>query len=186
MVNTGKVEQVGITVAAEALKVGENIQTVENVTVMSKVRQVKLPLHVLNAEEIENIGRRLDEKWLRVYSEWAECMLKSDSSKQWLETEIQVIKIGDIILIAEPSEMFVKFSLEVKKRSPYENTFVVGYANDYVGYIPDEEDYERRGGFGGYAATMVPILTNNFPFKPNVGRIIADEMTDLIREANGS
>ena len=186
LVNTGKVEQVGITVAAEALKVGENIRTVENVTVASKVRRVKLPLHVLNAEEIEDIGRRLDEKWLRVYSEWAECMLKSDSSKQWLETEIQVIRIGDIILIAEPSEMFVKFSLEIKKRSPYENTFVVGYANDYVGYIPDEEDYERRGGFGGYAAIMVPILTNNFPFKPDVGRIIADEMIDLIREANES
>jgi len=68
----------------------------------------------------------------------------------------------------------------------YENTFVIDYANDYVGYIPDEEDYKRHGGFGGYAATVVPILTNNFPFMPNVGSVIVNEMMDLIQEVDES
>jgi len=52
--------------------------------------------------------------------------------------------------------------------------------------IPDEEDYKRREGFGGYAATVVPILTNNFPFMPNVGSVIVNEMMDLIQEVDES
>ena len=190
LTHTGKVEQVGITLAAEALKVEEGIQTTGEAAVSSKVRNVRLPLKIPTAEEVmemlERVKRRLDERWVKAYSEWAEHVLSeiNDEPEPSLETEIQVIQVGDIVLAAEPSEMFVKFCLEVKKRSPYKNTFVIGYANDYVGYIPDEEDYKRSGGFGGYAATMVPVLTNNFIFSPNVGRTITEALVDLIQSVN--
>jgi len=187
LTNTGKVEQVGITLAAEALRVEEWIQTTKEAAVSSKVKNVRLPLKIPTAEEVkemlDKVKQRFDKRWVKAYSEWADHVLSkiNDEPEPWLETEIQVIRVGDIVLVAEPSEMFVKFCLEVKKRSPYKNTFVIGYANDYVGYIPDEEDYKRSEGFGGYAATMVPVLTNNFPFSPNVGRIITEALVDLIR-----
>ena len=74
--------------------------------------------------------------------------------------------------------MFVEFCLDVKERSPRKNTFVVGYANDFVGYIPDKEDYERKG----YAAALVPIITGFFPFATDVGKILADTIVDLIKQ----
>ena len=48
-----------------------------------------------------------------------------------LDTEVQVLKIGDIVLVGLPSEVYVEYGLEIKKRSRYGNTFVLSYCNDY-------------------------------------------------------
>jgi len=34
---------------------------------------------------------------------------------------------------------------EIKRRSPYRNTYVFELANDYVGYIPDARGFDRGG-----------------------------------------
>jgi len=183
---SGEVEKAGASLAAEVSKVGEGINTSKAMNIESRVRDVMLPLDIPSAEQARKMMKevkQLDEKQRRVYGEWMESTLGKMKTrpKPWLETEIQAIRIGDTVLAAEPSEMFVEFCLEVKRRSSYSNTFVVGYANDYVGYIPDEEDYKRNGGFGGYAASMVPILRDDFCFSPNVGRVITEAMVDLIQ-----
>jgi hypothetical protein len=186
LTNTGKLEQMGIALASEALRTGEWIQTTTEATIEVKTKNIKLPLNIPINEEIEKImnevRQKFDEKWVKVYHEWAESVLRKlgNNPEPWMETEIQVIRIGDAVLVAQPSEMFVKFCLEAKKRSPYKNTFLVGYANDFVGYIPDEEDYKRWGGFG-YAAIIVPSLLDNFCFPPNVGRVITEALVDLIQ-----
>jgi len=40
----------------------------------------------------------------------------------------------------------VEFALEVKKNAKAAHTVVVGLANDYVGYIPNQEAF-RQGGY---------------------------------------
>jgi len=190
LAHTGNLEQPGVSLAAEALRVGEQIQTTGEARIAVKTMNVKLPLNVPTAEEVRmvlNENRpKLDskdekeQKLGKLHCEWAESALKKLETGQgpWMETEIQAIQMDDMVLAAEPSEMFVEFCLDVKERSPRKNTFVVGYANDFVGYIPDREDYERKG----YAAAMVPIITGYFPFTPDVGKILADAMVDLIEQ----
>jgi len=190
LTNTGNLEQPGVSLAAEALRVGEQIQTTEEAQIAAKTTNIKLPLSVQTAEEVRKVLNEnkpkleakdeKEQKYGTLYCEWAESVLKKLETGQgpWMETEIQAIQMDDVVLAAEPSEMFVEFCLDVKERSPHKNTFIVGYANDFVGYIPDKEDYERKG----YAAALVPIITGNFPFTPDVGKILADAVADLIKQ----
>ncbi|MEM2110611.1 MAG: neutral/alkaline non-lysosomal ceramidase N-terminal domain-containing protein [Candidatus Bathyarchaeia archaeon] len=183
---TGKVRRVGISLAAEALKVEEQIQTTQKTLIKSKIQNVKLPLDIPRREDAEvilsKVERFFGKKLEKVYAEWIKSMIKKieTNPKPWLNTEIQAIRIGDILLVAEPAELYVKFGLEIKRRSKYKNTFVVGFSNDYVGYIPDEEDYAKNDGFGSYAARVVPVLRDNFFYKPEVGKIIVEATLRLI------
>ena len=58
-----------------------------------------------------------------------------------LTTEVQVIRIDNINIVAFPSEMFVKFGLKIKREFP--NTLVIGYANDFTSYIPTSKAYDE-------------------------------------------
>ncbi len=76
--------------------------------------------------------------------------LRSRITKGPISTEIQGMKIGDFVLITHPGEVFAQVGLNIKKLSPYENTFISGYSNGRVGYAPtvdayDGEAYEASG-----------------------------------------
>jgi len=64
--------------------------------------------------------------------------------------EIQAFRIGDAGLVSFPGEFFVETGLAVKRRSPLHPTFLLGLANDYIGYIPTPEDYPE----GGYEVSV--------------------------------
>ena len=44
-----------------------------------------------------------------------------------------------------PGELFVEYGLEIKEKSPFAHTLIIGYANDYVGYIPTLEAFQEGG-----------------------------------------
>jgi neutral ceramidase len=61
-------------------------------------------------------------------------------------TEIQVMRIGDLGLVALPGEIFVALGLAIKQASPFTHTAVVGLANDHIGYVPTI-DAVHQGGY---------------------------------------
>lgn len=63
---------------------------------------------------------------------------------------LHVVLIGDIAFVGVPGEFFGKLGIEIKRRSPFRNTCVIGLANDYIGYIPDKQAYD----VGGYQLWM--------------------------------
>lgn len=67
-----------------------------------------------------------------------------------IRTEVQVLRIGDMALAGCPGELFVDLGLDIKARSPALHTMIVGYANDYVGYLSTPSDFEE----GGYETTF--------------------------------
>src|SRR5438477_11044960 len=72
-----------------------------------------------------------------------------------LEAEVQAIRIGDIYLTANPSELFTTLGLEVRRHWAKENLFMLSYSNGSIGYLPDAYEIER----GGYAAIQSPKFT---------------------------
>ncbi len=60
-------------------------------------------------------------------------------------TEIQAIRIGDGVFVALPGEVFVQLGLAIKEASPFPFTFIAGYANDNLGYIPTAEAFAEGG-----------------------------------------
>jgi len=96
-----------------------------------------------------------------------------------LQTELQAIRLGNILLIAHPTELFYKYHTEIESRlAPYK-TFVVGQANDSIGYIPTPDRYELSQGFYSYPAWSTSFMYGQFPFGEQVGDVIARQMIEL-------
>jgi hypothetical protein len=92
--------------------------------------------------------------------------------------ELQVIQIGDVAILAHPTELFAELGMQIKRRSPFPYTFVIGYANDFLGYIPDEAEFMRRG----YAAETAPYMLDMFPYASHVGAIFVQECLNLLND----
>lgn len=61
------------------------------------------------------------------------------------QTRLQVIQLGDIVLVGVPGEMFARLGLEIRRRSPFRHTCIIGLANENIGYIPDRKAYDDGG-----------------------------------------
>lgn len=59
--------------------------------------------------------------------------------------ELQLVRIGDLSLLAIPGEIFVEFGLSFRSRAPTSMATIVGLANGCVGYLPTLEAYEQGG-----------------------------------------
>jgi hypothetical protein len=83
-----------------------------------------------------------------------------------LTVTIQAIRIGDFAVCAIPFETFVEIGLDLKKRSPFPQTMVIGLANGRHGYLPTLEQH-KLGGYETWLGTnqvqedTSVILTNN-------------------------
>ena len=89
---------------------------------------------------------------------------------------IQAVQVGDVYLVAVPAEFFTTHGVEIKRRSPFRNTFVLGLSNDYVGYLPD------RPGFasGGYQ-TWTGLHSYS---EIGTGEMVVEESLKLLGELN--
>ena len=66
-----------------------------------------------------------------------------------LEIEISVLRLGNVIAVTFPGELFVEYQIGVKRVAEASKYFamVLGYSNGYIGYVPypgyENESYEE-------------------------------------------
>lgn len=90
----------------------------------------------------------------------------AERTEDTLTVKIQAIRIGDLAVCGFPFETFAEIGLEMKKRSPFPQTMVIGLANGRHGYLPTPEQH-RLGGYETWLGTNVVqedasvILTKN-------------------------
>ena len=58
---------------------------------------------------------------------------------------LQTIRVGDVVLCAVPFETFAETGLELKQKSPFGRTIVIGIANGKHGYLPTPRHHELGG-----------------------------------------
>lgn len=85
--------------------------------------------------------------------------------------EVTVFALNDIAFVAIPGEYFVEFQLDIKKKSPFKNTFLLTNSNGYVSYIPDSVAYEQ----GGYEV-------GSTKFQRGSGEKIRDKILELLEK----
>ena len=62
-----------------------------------------------------------------------------------ITVDIQCIRIGDFVVVTFPGEAFVQVGLNIKKQSPFKNTFLAAYSNGYFHYAPTADAYGEWG-----------------------------------------
>jgi hypothetical protein len=101
---------------------------------------------------------------------------EEDMREQRMATEMQGLTVGDAALVMLPGEMFAEIGLEIKERSPFGRTSVIGYANDYgVSYVPTAQAYEE----GGYEPDWAKVA-------PGADRVVVEEAVAMLSTLNGN
>src|SRR5262249_51709249 len=87
--------------------------------------------------------------------------------------EIQAARLGNVILLANPGETFQIFGQRAVESFPQFHVMVVGYANDYIGYIPaaDRYDFEKLNVLS-YPAYFTPWMCGEFRYREDVGDVL--------------
>ncbi|MFV2067608.1 MAG: neutral/alkaline non-lysosomal ceramidase N-terminal domain-containing protein [Pirellulales bacterium] len=62
-----------------------------------------------------------------------------------LEIRIGAARLGNAAFVFLPGEPFVEIALALRRASPWKFTAVVGYAEDYIGYIPTDRAFINGG-----------------------------------------
>ena len=61
---------------------------------------------------------------------------------------LHAITIGELAIVAQPCELYCRFALDIKRRSPFTSTAIFGVADGYCGYCPTIEGI-MGGGYSG-------------------------------------
>ncbi|MCB1224610.1 MAG: neutral/alkaline non-lysosomal ceramidase N-terminal domain-containing protein [Verrucomicrobiales bacterium] len=93
--------------------------------------------------------------------------------EETLTVIVQAIRIGDFAICGVPFETFVQTGLDLKKRSPFPQTMVIGLANGRHGYLPTPEQHE----LGGYETWLG---TNQVQKDASV--ILTDHLLEMLEE----
>ena len=90
-----------------------------------------------------------------------------------LEVTLQAIRIDDYAIVGYPFETFVEIGLDIKDRSPFETTMVIGLANGRHGYLPTPEQH-RLGGYETWLGTNV--------VQKDASVILTDHLLEMLQE----
>ncbi|MDQ3624343.1 MAG: neutral/alkaline non-lysosomal ceramidase N-terminal domain-containing protein [Verrucomicrobiota bacterium] len=143
-------------------------------------REITLKIRRPTAEQIAEAKAVLEAKdeaakakLPRLAESYARRALSLAEASETITLPLQALRIGDLAICAIPFETFVEIGLELKKRSPFPQTMVIGLANAYNGYLPTPEQHQ----LGGYETWLG---TNRVQEDSSV--IITDHLLQMLAE----
>lgn len=87
--------------------------------------------------------------------------------------ELQILRVGDLTIVALPGEIFVEFGLAIKAHADGGRVVVVGLANDHIGYVPTRAAYSQ----GGYETWPTPTSWS----APGTGEAMTEAVVARLR-----
>ena len=117
------------------------------------------------------------EAMCRFQVEWTDRMSQQPTVDS-LATEIQAIRLGDLVIVANATEFFTTLALDVRERTMAPHVMVAAYSNGRIGYLPDAHDVERKT----YAAYQSPKYCSQPPFTAESGPAMCDAMIVLANQ----
>lgn len=92
------------------------------------------------------------------YEDWARILVEAvKQGHPTCDLFVQAIRVNDIVIVGMNAETFFETGLAIRALSPFRDTFVLGYTNGTIGYLPRAEDYPP-GGWRWDTSYAVPDL----------------------------
>ena len=111
---------------------------------------------------------------IRIFSETIKVPRKSEEIKKGADENVAIpvslIRLNDLLFITFPGELFAEIGMELKRRSPCANTFIVGYCNGSIGYLPTRQAYAE----GGYEVNVTHCA-------PEAESVFVDGVSEMMR-----
>jgi len=92
-------------------------------------------------------------------------------------TYIQIIRLGQIVFVGIPGELFARLGLDLRYRSPFRHTCIIGLSGGYIGYIPDRQAY-IDGGYQTWAGWHSPL-------EEGTGEAMVAQVLEMLKEVTG-
>jgi len=154
-----EMERLGGKLAAAVAEVVRVIKPVEGLTVRCANLKHGLPARKVSdeqlawAEEIlERTGGEIQPLPDGVGDDFKAVLLKQLHAVQdhALPAEHVCIAVDDTAFLSFPGELFTEIGMEIKGKSPFARTYIIGLANGAVGYVPTRKAIAE----GGYAVDV--------------------------------
>ncbi len=164
-----KAKWVAEALAGEVTRVIGGIKTTADAPLACATKEIELPRKRITDEDIRVseqilagtgpmegdgpfswvVGQPMPANRRPIYAKESLEMAKMPSNVQ---TEIQVIRVGDAAFLAFPGEIFAEIGLRIKEVSVAPHTFVTGLSNGYVGYVAPDRALTEEGGYETWAS----------------------------------
>jgi neutral ceramidase len=109
---------------------------------------------------------------------WYEDLRQWDPARTPVQAPIAALRLGPLALLFHPAELYSFYGLQLRKQSPFAATMVVGYCDDFLGYLTDPQAYIREE----YAALVVPKITGLPPFTPDAAEVFTRQCAQLLQD----
>ena len=126
---------------------------------------------------------------VRIASEVIQLPMKEDADQSIGQTEIQVMRVGEVAFVGVPAEYFVELQLDIKERSPFARTYISELANGCIGYVPTRKAFaenmkdvssERMEQFDHMGYEVRSALSRGY--LPGIGEAMADAAVRLLEQ----
>jgi neutral ceramidase len=172
--------QYGRELAAAVNRVLEEDMRELPATVKTAYTEVDLPLG--NPPTEAGLNQLISETNVEYYKRWATRLLSEMKQGKPFRTQypypLQVWQLGDQVLMALGGELVVEYAIRLKQIFGL-NTFVLGYSNDVMSYIPSEEIL-KEGGYEG--ETSQRAYGMHTTWAPGLEEIILTGLTSLAKQ----
>ena len=134
---------------------------------------------------------RTQEWELRWPSRWRPgrggCSAATRAGGATFDLTLQAIRVGDTVVAGMNVETFFETGLEIRERSPLPDTFVLGYTNGSMAYLPRAEDQPEGGWRLGERYALPDWIPQFYPgqvtaLHPDSERRALEGTLALIRE----
>ncbi len=182
------IREVGYRAAADALNAFVKIKKYSDDIILNIITEEVLfpyaPLHDSEKAKREIIKLEPDKNKygtpMYMYNHWNAVIREHEKPEQerakgknYLQS---ILRLGDIVLIPFPGELFSEIALRIRKLSPFQYTLCSSLANDYIGYIPTREARHR----GGYEVWCADHFVYGYGLAENIDDIIVKDVLERL------
>lgn len=165
-------QKMGEKLAHKALSLMRKLTWIEPGELGCARQTLQLPVHVPSDQaEIDETLRQVTEVFGLPEDLFADRFAKykqqvaEGTFPKNVEAQMSLLSFGsEVGFVFIPAEVFTEIGMQIKRMSPYRHTFVVGYANGCVGYLPTKKAYLNTSGYEPYLAPLfygVPRFESN-------------------------